>query len=123
MTMALRVSAELAAKLALPPGPTRGKYRNAATVAGGIRFASRKESRRYAELKLLERAGVVSGLKLQVRYRLAINDVLICAYVCDFEYTENGARVVEDVKGFKTPEYKLKARLMLAIYGIVILET
>jgi hypothetical protein len=47
---------------------------------------------------------------------------LICTYVADFKYLENGKEVVEDVKGFKTPVYKLKKKLVEAIYGIEIIE-
>jgi hypothetical protein len=30
--------------------------------------------------------------------------------------------VVEDVKGFKTPVYRLKKKLMLAVHGIIVVE-
>lgn len=89
----------------------------------GRAFDSKKEARRYAELKLEQLSGLISGLRLQVSFKISVNGILICRYRADFSYVKNGSRIVEDVKGFKTPEYKLKARLMLAIYGIVILET
>ena len=44
-------------------------------------------------------------------------------YVADFVYEENGQTVVEDVKGVKTPVYKLKKRMLAEKYGIVIKET
>ncbi len=98
------------------------KYRNTPTLVDGIKFASQKEARRYGVLKLLERAGKVHGLRLQVSYALCVNEVLVARYVADFVYTEAGRVVVEDVKGFRTPVYKLKRKLMWACHGIEIKE-
>ena len=44
-------------------------------------------------------------------------------YVADFVYVEGGREVVEDVKGYRTAEYKRKRRLMKKIYGVDIRET
>jgi hypothetical protein len=50
--------------------------------------------------------------------------VLECKYVADFEYVDDkGKRIIEDVKGYKTREYKQKRRLMRKQHGIEILET
>ena len=46
------------------------KYHAIKTVYDGITFDSRKEARRYAALKLLERAGEISDLRTQVKYEL-----------------------------------------------------
>lgn len=106
---------------------TVSKYRAVRTVVDGITFASKKEAARYKELKLLEKAGKIKDLVLQFSYPLEINGTLICRYRADFIYltpaTFGHSRVVEDCKGFKTPIYKLKKKLMKAIYGIDILET
>lgn len=99
------------------------KFHNVPTVMDGIKFHSKGEAYRYLELKLAQEAGAISGLRRQVRYRLNVEDVKICDYFADFVYTENGAEVVEDFKGVRTAEYKLKAKLMRALYGITILET
>lgn len=103
----------------------RGKYGAKPTMVDNIRFASKMESRRYQELRLLEQAGEIANLKLQTRYPLRVNGVLICTYVPDFEYDDlrNGVHVVEDVKGKATQVYKLKAKLMRACHGITVLET
>jgi hypothetical protein len=101
----------------------RSKYRNIRTKVDGIEFASKKEAARYSELRLLERAGKISGLKLQVPYPIEINHVKICTYRADFVYLTRPGLMVEDVKGAKTPLYRLKKKLMRAIYGIEILET
>lgn len=99
------------------------------TEVDGITFASKKEAKRYGELKLMERAGLIRLLTLQPRYPLKVNEALVCTYVADFSYsTADGARggigktIVEDAKGFKTPAYKLKAKLFAAIFGFPIRE-
>lgn len=108
---------------------SRSKYRNVRTVVDGIPFASKKEARRWGELKALEKAGKILMLKRQTRFALVVNGVKVGVYTCDFEYTESMPsleRVVEDVKGGKatqTTAYKLRRALMLAIYGIRIRET
>lgn len=96
------------------------KYRNVRTEVDGITFASKAEARRYQELKLLERAGKISGLKLQPRYPLNAEDgTKIATYVADFEYLSefNGRTYTEDVKGVETPAFRLKSKLFEAQYG------
>ena len=101
------------------------KYHNSKTVIDGIRFDSKKEAKRYLELKILVKAGVIKELKRQVPYILIDKSCYGRAikYVADFVYLENGQLVVEDVKGVRTPVYKLKKRLMAEVYGIEIKET
>lgn len=99
------------------------KYRAKKTIVDGVTFASKRESKRYGQLKIMERAGLISDLRLQVKYPILVNGILICHYVADFTYTEKGKVVDEDSKGFKTPIYRLKKKLMMACYGIEILET
>lgn len=101
------------------------KYHNSKTVIDGIRFDSKKEARRYLELKMLERAGVIKDLRRQVPY-VIINKSRYgraIKYVADFVYYEDDKLVVEDVKGVLTPLYKLKKRLMAEVYGIEVKET
>jgi len=105
--------------LAALTGKTGHKYGAKPTTVDGKRFASKREARRYAELKLLEQAGKIAALRCQVRYRL----VQVVHYVADFVYTENGQEIVEDVKGFKTREYKAKKKMMAAQHDIEIRET
>jgi hypothetical protein len=76
----------------------------------------------------MERFGEARNLRLQVPYKLEVNGSLICKYIADFVYEErqrdgSWREHVEDVKGFKTPEYKLKAKLMKAVHGIIVRET
>lgn len=105
---------------------SRLKYRNVATVVDGKRFSSKREAKRYQELKLLERAGRIFDLRTQVPFDIVINDVKICRYVADFAYFPGDLvdyETVEDCKGFRTPVYKLKRALMLAVFGIKVKET
>ena len=98
------------------------KYRNVRTVVDGIKFASKREAKRYSELRLLEQARKISGLCCQTRYELSVGKYPICVYVADFTYIENDRLVVEDVKGVKTAVYRIKKKLMKACYGIEIRE-
>lgn len=92
---------------------------------------SRKEHRRAQQLKLMQRAGLISNLREQVKYVLiptqrAPDGTLLekeCSYYADFVYDKEGVTVVEDTKGFRTPEYKIKRKLMLSVHGITIKET
>ena len=99
---------------------TRSKYRNIRTVVNGISFASKREAARYRELVLLERAGVIKDLSLQVRMPLQVNGHVVSHYVADFQYTEDGQLIVEDAKGFITDTFRLKSKLVKALYGVEI---
>ena len=97
----------------------QNKYRNIPTVVDGIKFASKKEAKRYNELKLLKEFGEVEEFELQKSYKLAGR----YRYVCDFFVKwSNGVNAVEDVKGFKTQVYKLKKAWMKDKYNIDIVE-
>lgn len=100
------------------------KYRAKPTEVDGIRFASKAESRRYIELKLMQEHGVIRDLVLQPRYPIVVNGVKICTYVADFKYydKERKREVVEDVKGMIPRLYVIKRQLMKAVYDINIFE-
>ncbi len=126
------------------------KYHNIKTKTfDGIEFDSRKEARRWNELKLLERAGEITNLQRQVKYtlipsqyetieryskdgkRLKDGTKLIereCSYIADFVYVDNrtGETVVEDVKGYQQGTayslFKIKRKLMLYLRKIRIKE-
>lgn len=102
------------------------KYRNIPTIVGNIKFDSKKEARRYGELLLLVRAGEIKNLILQPPFVLRVDGIKICSYIGDFQYEEKGQIIVEDVKSGGTralPVYRIKKKLMLAIFGIEIKET
>lgn len=123
----------------------QNKYRNTKTIVDGIEFDSRKEAARYKELKLLETAGEISNLEMQVKFVLiptqrepdfvgvrgGIKKGKViekeCSYLADFVYIRDGEVIVEDVKGYKNGSayniFKIKRKLMLYLYGIKIVET
>lgn len=99
------------------------KYNNKKVTWNGRKFDSIKEAKRAFVLFHEEKQGLISDLKYQVRFKLIVNDVLICTYIADFTYVRNGKYIVEDVKGYKTDVYKLKKSMMKAILDINIYET
>lgn len=103
---------------------SKSKYNAMKTWVDGIRFDSRKEAERWNQLVMLERAGVIMGLRRQVPYVLIDKSVhgRAIRYIADFAYMQDGQEVVEDVKGVRTPIYKLKRRMMAERYGIIIRE-
>lgn len=106
----------------------RNKYHNKKVVANGIEFDSKKEAGRWMELQIMEKAGLITNLRRQVRYQLTptihIAGVTLRSsnYVADFVYSENGEEVVEDVKGMRTTEYVLKKKFLAFRYGILVRE-
>lgn len=121
------------------------KYQNRKRTIDGITFDSRKEARRYSELRLLEQAGEIKDLKLQVKFvlipaqyetyeryskntgrRLKDGHRLVereCSYIADFVYIDkDGKYHVEDTKGVKTKDYIIKRKMMLSVHGIKIEE-
>lgn len=94
----------------------RSKYKAVPTVVDGVRFASKKEARRDAELKILERAGRISFLHRQRKFDLIVNGVKVCRYVADWAYVEDHKAIVEDAKGVQTPAFKIKWALAKALH-------
>ena len=96
----------------------------AATSTDWQRLDHYGEAHRYRQLCLRVRAGEISDLELQPRYPLVVNGVNVGTYVADFRYVETatGATVTEDFKGFRTPLFKLKAKLVRALYGVEVVE-
>ena len=107
------------------------KYGNRKTEINGVLYDSAKEARRAAELRLMQRAGIISDLCAQVKYELIPaqrRDGKVIerpvTYIADFVYKENGETVVEDVKSpaTRTKDYVIKRKLMLWEFGIVVKE-
>lgn len=100
--------------------PKKSKFKNIRTVIDGVSFPSKAEGNYYSLLKLREKAGEVANVEMQKPYAFTYEGKLICTYRADFVFDdlhENRHRVV-DVKGFQTPEFKLKKKMMWAWYGI-----
>lgn len=105
---------------------SKSKYGNKKTVVDGITFDSAKEAKRWTELKLLERGNVIRNLERQVPFKVNIDGHHICTWIADFVYFEGQGRVIEDVKSpytRKLPVYRLKKKLIEAMYGLRIQET
>lgn len=116
------------------------KYRNKKVEYQGITFDSKKEMQRYVVLKEAENAGIISDLKLQVKYILipAVKEEYIehlktkdkiktrtlqhpVTYTCDFQYIKDGKTIIEDVKASPKmipKEFILKEKMMFALKGI-----
>ena len=95
-----------------------GKYGAIPVVINGIRFMSKSEGKRYWDLFLREKAGEISSLELQPKFKFPCG----IFYKADFRYVENGKVVVEDVKGFQTPVFRLKLKMLKAHYPEVDLK-
>ena len=120
----------------------KSKYGNKKAKANGKVFDSKTERSRYYTLQMLEKAGEISNLRLQVPFEIipAIYETVevqlktktkqvqklvqrAAHYVADFVYKDkDGNMVVEDSKGFRTKEYELKKKMMRAFLGITIKE-
>ena len=98
------------------------KYHNTKTVVDGIKFDSKLEAERYAQLKILERAGVIRSLELQPSFELLPSfrkngkTWRKTVYKADFRYIlcEDDRIIIEDVKGsiaVITDVFRLKQKL------------
>jgi hypothetical protein len=101
----------------------RNKYNAQRTFFDNQWFDSKAEAKHYRHLRLLEMAGEISGVELQVPFAITIGGFLICTYRADFVYFDRAKRRhVVDCKGVRTKEYIIKKKLMHAVLGIDIEE-
>jgi len=112
----------------------KSKLKNIKTHIDGIKFDSKKEGRRYCELKLLLKTGEITDLELQKPFVLIPSQKLLsgkterpCKYIADFVFKRDGEVVAEDVKGMKTGSayalFVIKRKLMKLIHDIEVHET
>jgi hypothetical protein len=95
------------------------KFHAKKTVYGGITFDSKREADFARDLDFMKHArgrDRVESWERQVRFPLLVNGDRICTYVCDFlvHYADGRNELVE-VKGYWTPEAKLKRKLFEAL--------
>lgn len=98
------------------------KYNSRKTTVDGFTFDSKKEAKRYLELKQMEKDGLIHNLQLQVPFELIPPfEIEIdgkkrkrrrMEYIADFVYYINNTKIVEDVKGRKTEVYKIKKKIL-----------
>ena len=99
------------------PINSRGKYGNKKVQVDGYDFDSILEAKRYRQLALMQRAGIIKDLKLQVPFLLQEGfkknrkTYKKIEYIADFVYKEKGQTVVEDTKGVKTDVFKIKQKM------------
>jgi hypothetical protein len=102
------------------------KYKNIKTTVDGVTFDSKKEAQRYLALKKMKDEGLIRDLELQPAFECVVNGKKVCKYLADFAYwnVPNECKVVEDVKsrGTITPIYRVKKKLVEAIFGLEIQE-
>ena len=104
--------------MAKTAGMARNKYNAIKVTADGRTFASQLEYRRYCELKLLQRRGLIEGLECQPKFNAIVNGEHVCNIIPDFRYyckVENKL-IYEDAKGCITPIFRLKNKLLKALY-------
>ena len=95
------------------------KFNAIRSECDGFKFASKKERKRYLELKMLREANEVLFFQMQSPFHLTGG----VKYVCDFQvYWKNGDITFEDVKGVRTPMYILKKKQVEQLYPITITE-
>ena len=95
------------------------KFHAKPTQIAGIKFASKKEAKYYSKLLLRKKAKEVIFFLRQVPFYLPGG----VKYVCDFqEFWTDGTVHFVDVKGFRTPMYKAKKKIVESIYPITIEE-
>src|SRR4051812_27623202 len=102
----------------------RAKYHNTKVIVEGYSFDSKAESERYKTLRLMEQAGEITALQVHPAYELQPpfrdhdgKHQRAISYEADFAYIEGADRVVEDVKGMETKDYKIKAKLFRYRYS------
>ena len=99
----------------------KSKYKAIKVEYDGIVFDSKLEGARYKILKALENGGEITDLETQIPYECWVEGQKICKYIADFRYKVNGETVVEDTKGVLTQVFRLKKKLVEALYpGTVI---
>lgn len=112
----------------------KSKYRNKKVEVDGTKYDSKKEAKVFTQLQLMEKCGKIFDLKRQVSFELLPAQYRVvngkkkcieraCKYIADFTYNdENMNLVIVDAKGFRTPDYKIKKKLMLSVHNIIIKE-
>lgn len=91
----------------------RHKFHAVQTIRDGMKFPSKKEARYYDFLKLEQKEGRVVGFFMQVPLHLPGRVI----YRMDFLvfYSSGDCEGIE-VKGYETPEWKIKKKLIDQLY-------
>jgi hypothetical protein len=89
------------------------KYNAKKCELDGYKFDSLKERQRYIDLMLMEQAGLIQRFVVHPKFELYAG----IKYIGDFMvYGNNDKKWVEDVKGYETDVFKIKAKLFREKY-------
>ena len=117
-----------------PKAAKRNKFNAQKVEMDGMTFDSKKEYKRYIELKAMQQRGEIFGLEHHTKFELAPKTKLegekrakpALRYFADFTYyNTRGEYIVEDVKSAATRKlasYRTKKHLMSTVLGISITE-
>ena len=95
------------------------KFKAKPTNRNSIRFDSKKEAEYYDSLLMAQKAGIVLFFIRQPSFDLPGG----VKYKADFMvFMNDGSVRIIDVKGYKTPEYKVKKKIVESMYPITIEE-
>lgn len=84
----------------------------------GVSYHSKKEAGYAHDLAMRLSAGDIKDWQRQVKISLDVDGYHIANYYIDFVVTHNDDRLEYiEVKGFETPEWRLKWKLFEALYG------
>lgn len=103
------------AQLAAMGHPVGGKYRAKRTAVDGINFHSKAEADFYSYLKSLMSARLIRYFIRQPLFDLPGG----VTYRADFLVVSTSVQVV-DVKGFETKDFKIKKKIVEALYPVTI---
>ena len=93
------------------------KYRNIKTMYNGVLYDSMREASYAQELDLRVRAKDIITWSGQPKFPIVVNGQKICTYIADFEViNKDGSVDYIDVKGVSTAVFKLKWKLVKALY-------
>ena len=117
-----------------PKAAKRNKFNAQKVEMDGMTFDSKKEHKRYIELKAMQQRGEIFGLEHHTKFELAPKTKLegekrakpALRYFADFTYyNTRGEYIVEDVKSAATRKlasYRNKKHLMKTVFNIDVRE-
>jgi hypothetical protein len=117
-----------------PKAAKRNKFNAQKIELDGMTFDSKKEHKRYIELKAMQQRGEIFGLEHHTKFELAPKTKLegekrvkpALRYFADFTYyISTGEYIVEDVKSAATRKlasYRNKKHLMKTVFDIDVRE-
>ena len=102
--------------------PTKYRAQKTDCVAGHT-HDSKLEAGRCNELHAMQDFGALTHLEMQPEFPVRVNGIQVFTYIADFSWFANDCQVIEDCKGFRTPVYRLKKKLVEAYYPGTVINT